>query len=878
MAGHDEVAEFFRRFRSYAEEAARRHFSRDSGWNPRQKDVADALSVNESTITHWFKGERFPRQRLVASVLKLTQAGEQEKTQFLHMAREARELDRARKSGTAPHETTRCPISDEEASIAPARLDKAAEIVPDIDSEAESTLFQERGAGMAATTRTADAPQLTPAPSEGDAGIRLAHAADALARKLRAQWDEEAASRGLDIPPPIPVRWNRTHRPLTGPVSVAVGDRDQPGRLRFPPLPGASEATTERLDCGGLGELYAAYAGLGSGRIVLMGPYGSGKTATAILLLLDALDYRVRLSPGEAASTPVPVLVSAREWDPRRQSLPGWFARQLSTDYDFLQSPEYGPDAAGELVRTGRVSLLLDDFDQMDPSRQVEALRHINRLPRTFRLVVLARTDAFAAAVQAETLHLHGALALELAPVGPDQAIRYLQNHQPFPLADGDPRKKLVDQLQHHPDAPVSRALDTPLNLTLIREDLHATGQLLEPGRFAAREDAEEYLLSRVVPAAYGPNHPPGPPAEQARRWLSFLAVKMSRNDLAWWRMHHWMPMWERCVFNTLAGLILTSCLGALIFGPLGHYAVRGQSGALFGAVYGAGMGALFGLLATLVSELRDPHPRWTARLRSVVQGAPERARRRPFAVNPAVALTILLVVTMAVGNQNSYAFGLLAGIVAACTTGYAATRIRPTSSAGSWWRRFQPGWTDLLAAATVGLPIGLAYGLTKTTLHGAFTGVITGFAFGLMVSVIRPVADADSPPTPDMVWRNSRSRALMIGLTAAIPISLVLGFQNGRTNGLLAGVIAAAGFGLVIALGTIAAVSDLWRTSLVFAQLWLRGLFPLRGMRFLNDARDRHVLRTAGPKFQFKHDRLRTALTSEQQRSQDLPEPDSHR
>ncbi|MEU6730034.1 hypothetical protein ABZ917_40545 [Nonomuraea wenchangensis] len=160
------------------------------------------------------------------------------------------------------------------------------------------------------------------------------------------------------------------------------------------------------------------------------------------------------------------------------------------------------------------------------------------------------------------------------------------------------------------------------------------------------------------------------------------------------------------------------------------------------------------------------------------------------------------MVVTMAVRNpSSSLLFGLAAGIVAAATVGPAATRIRPTSSTGSWWSRLRPGGGDLLAAATTGVPIGLAYGVTKTPLHGAVAGLIEAFGFGLMVSVARPIADIDTPPTPGMRWRLDRQRALMVACSAAIPISVALGFQNDRTHGLLAGIVAAAGSGIMITL-----------------------------------------------------------------------------
>ncbi|MEU4829591.1 hypothetical protein [Streptosporangium sp. NPDC023615] len=706
--------------------------------------------------------------------------------------------------------------------------------------------------------------------SEDEDRVRLAKAANALARRLRAQWEDEAADRGLDNPPPIPPRWVRTSRPVAGRLRVAL---DDPRRPRFTPLPGTRQATAQAVEGGGLAELFDLYAGLGSGRIVVMGHYGTGKSATAILLLLEALDHRVRLTLPQAMNTPVPVLLNACDWDPRRHGLGDWFARQLATAYTFLASPEYGPDAAGELVRHGMVSLLLDGFDEMDRSRQVQALRHINRQRRSFRLLVLARTDDFATAVRDRTGPLHGAAAVELLPVAGEQAIRYLQDHRPDPPVHDDPVNQLVDRLRRHPDDPVSRALDTPLTLTLLREDPHAAAGLLQPGRFTTREQAEDYLLDRVVLTAYPP-HRPGPSAEQARGWLGFLATRMGRGDLAWWRMHHWAPMWERCLINALAGTLLTSGIGAVVFGPIGRYAVAGNTGTTFGVWYGALMGGCFGLLAGLISELRDPRPDWTDRLGTAFGGRPARLlRRRPRpAFNAAVGLTILMVVTMAVGNQSTYSYGLVAGIVAAAAAGHAATRVRPTSGTGSRWSRPRPGGVDLLAAATIGGPIGLAYGLSKTPPHGTFAGLITAFGFGLMVSLARPIADIDTPPTPGTRRRLDRRRALLVACSTAIPIGVALGFQNGRTHGLSAGIVAAVGFGVMIALGSIAAISDIWRTGLLFAQLRMRRLFPLRGMWFLEDARRRHVLRTAGASYQFRHDRLRAALADDRQRSDPPP------
>ncbi|MGC5010661.1 hypothetical protein ACLQ2R_07850 [Streptosporangium sp. DT93] len=873
----------------------RRQVHRDGDGKPLDIDLAKALNLSPSTVGHWRKERHFPRETLISSVLVRAglDLGHSEHTAFLDVARRARHAWKMREEATIgssravpaearAHDTVNAPIRGTGtrgiSAPIPDRSDETVDMAHDMEEELKPRPSEKKSPEMATFPSPLIQEQCRPDPdgialsetaTEGEDRVRAAKAANALARKLRAQWEDEAADRGLDNPPPIPPRWVRTSRPVASRLRVAL---DDPRRPRFTPLPGTRPATAQAVEGGELAGLFDLYAGLGSGRIVVMGHSGTGKSATAILLLLEALDHRVRLPLPQAMSTPVPVLLNACDWDPRRHGLGDWFARQLATAYDFLASPEYGPDAAGELVRHGMVSLLLDGFDEMDRPRQVQALQHINRQRRSFRLLVLARTDDFTTAVQAQTRPLHGAAAVELLPVTGEQAIRYLQDHRPDPPARDDPMNQLIDRLRRHPDDPVSRALDTPLTLTLLREDPHAAAGLLQPGRFTTREQAEDHLLDRVVLTAYPP-HRSGPSAEQAREWLGFLATRMGRGDLAWWRMHHWAPMWERCLINALAGTLLMSGISAVVFGPIGRYTVAGNTGTAFGVWYGALMGGCFGLLAGLVSELRDPRSDWTDRLCAAFGRRPARLlRRRPRpAFNTAVGLAIFMVVTMAVGNQSAYSCGLFAGVVAAAAAGHAATRVRPTSSTGSWWSRMRPGGVDLLAAATIGGPIGLAYGVSKTPPHGTFAGLIAAFGFGLMVSVARPIADIDTPPTPGRRWRLDRRRALLVACSAAIPIGLALGFQNGRTHGLPAGIVTAAGFGIMIALGSVAAISDIWRTGLLFAQLRMRRLFPLRGMRFLEDARRRHVLRTAGARYQFKHDRLRATLADDRPRS-DLP------
>ena len=66
----------------------------------------------------------------------------------------------------------------------------------------------------------------------------------------------------------------------------------------------------------------------------------------------------------------------------------------------------------------------------------------------------------------------------------------------------------------------------------------------------------------------------------------------------------------------------------------------------------------------------------------------------------------------------------------------------------------------------------------------------------------------------------------------------------------------------VAVMLGLIA--SKTWPVSLTFVQLAPRWHTPVRLMRFLEDAHERGVLRTAGPVYQFRHARLQDRLAEQ--------------
>jgi hypothetical protein len=99
---------------------------------------------------------------------------------------------------------------------------------------------------------------------------------------------------------------------------------------------------------------------------------------------------------------------------------------------------------------------------------------------------------------------------------------------------------------------------------------------------------------------------------------------------------------------------------------------------------------------------------------------------------------------------------------------------------------------------------------------------------------------------------------SLAFGIIAGILAATPAGFgPAGAMAGLAAGLAVAAGTWLAAAL----VLPLSWPVSLAFAQLAARGPTPARLMRFLEDARDRNVLRAIGPVYQFRHARLQDRL-----------------
>ncbi len=656
------------------------------------------------------------------------------------------------------------------------------------------------------------------------AGGELDRAADLLAVAVRTQWERAAGERGLAAEP-IPVSWSRPSLALAGPVTAAAASR------RFAALPGLAPAREAQLATGQIDDLHAVYGGLRSGRLVIAGAPGSGKTSAAVLLVLAALHHRDRVHAEDRDKVPVPVLFTAQDWDPRREPVTQWLARRLQQTYPLFAGRE-GVATAARLVEAGKLAAILDGLDEIAEELRPVALRALDEA--SFRVVVLSRTAEMASAVSQRGV-LQGAAAVELHVVGPATAVRYLERVQLDPPPEG--WRDLINRIRASPAGPLAEALNNPLALTLIRDtyqsgddargllDLCDTIQQTMSGAQAA-EEITGHLLDRVLPAAYAPRPGQPPPhydLRTAQKALVKIAARMNQDgtrDLSWWQLPRWAPRAPRIIVGGLMAWLLAGLVVGLVFGFITGFG---------NAIYA---GLTFGLLAGVAAGIAargtgDP----PARLGRI--GRPR--LRRMFTKS-----------TVIFGLMSWLAFALVLGLVLGLVN----------------WIQF----TDLGS----GLASELEGSLVQGLLYGGVFGLVSALAVGLASAFADP--DSTRSPSPATSWHDDRRHSVMIGLTVGLVIGLAVGtaiglvsglkegIRSGFTDGALAGLLL---FGLIAGIVAGIGISRAWPATLVAAQLAMRWHIPLRLMNFLDDAHQRNVLRTVGPVYQFRHARLQDRLAA---------------
>jgi GTPase SAR1 family protein len=667
---------------------------------------------------------------------------------------------------------------------------------------------------------------------------KLAKLADELADAVADHWRFEEERRKIQDPVPLPVRWET--------ADEAVMDHWANICL----APTGEKADPLYLD-GGLDEIAEVYRRIPSGRLVVLGRAGSGKTILSLRFVLDLLETR---TPGE----PVPQIFSVGSWNPAIDSLKDWLSGQLIRDQPGLATVgANGETLAAALVGKGLILPVLDGFDEIADALHLAALWELSAT--TLALVLTSRTKEYAAAV-AGTRGLTRAAAVELNDLTLDGMTDYLLRSS---SRNAMPEwHHVLTELRRNPDIPASAnltsVLNTPLMVALARavysesdrnrrdDPQHRPEMLLDTDRFSTSQGLEDHLLGSFIPSVYRPR-PGDPPAnrpqswspERAQRWLGYLAAHLDRlgtRDLAWWELGRSVPRSVRtivCGFLSGLSFAVVTAVGNLPIDLLGtshglSFAVR--RGIVVGLLHGLVAGLLFGLMYRIAdgNEALKPSP-----VRIRLFGGPRQLGARYVARITSGVL---------VGSGFALALALV----------------------------------DRILVSRLGLDDGLGgeSGLGPMIQFMATIGLAAGLVFGIMAWLEAPI-DVSAAVSPTDLLKSNRANVITNFFVWAVVLGSVAGLVNGFTDGLVSagkvdwlsrGIEVGLVFGIEGAFGAgigYGLCLTAWGQWVAIARIWLplTGRLPWRLVAFLDDACQRGALRRAGAVYQFRHARLQDHL-----------------
>ncbi|ODA69344.1 NACHT domain protein [Streptomyces sp. AVP053U2] len=368
---------------------------------------------------------------------------------------------------------------------------------------------------------TVNPPVDPPSRTTGEAD--LVRAADDLASAVTRQWREEAALRRLNDPYPLPVRWRSADPELMEPWRSLL--RLATTGIGWAPASPSGWASGPEALSGGGGELVGVLTRVPTGRLVVLGEPGSGKTVLLVRLVLDLL---VRRRPGG----PVPVLVPLASWDPDREELDLWLEQRLGIDYPWLGDPgRTGASRGRELLDAGCIMLVLDGLDEIPDGVRRRAIARINDtlgLHPDLGMVLSSRSAPFAATVRPRSgpeVRVIGAAGVEVEPLDLDTVASYLRDSAGGPTNEARRQKVFAALAAGHDPHPLAQLLTTPLMAYLARvaydpppdagEDIgYASGpegRPSDPAQDSAYVPAQDCERD---PAPDGHHAPAGHPAE----------------------------------------------------------------------------------------------------------------------------------------------------------------------------------------------------------------------------------------------------------------------------------------------------------------------------------------------------------------------------
>lgn len=560
----------------------------------------------------------------------------------------------------------------------------------------------------------------------------------------------------------------------------------------------AAQEDVAEAELAGVEDLVEEFLKISSRRLVIMGPPGIGKTSLALLLTVGLV--RKRRAEGTGF---VPVKLSVAGWDPEREDLLSWMEGQLVQQFSFLKSAKYERDMPRRLLETKHVLPVLDGLDEMrvngvDTQRQ--AFEEINRVIDSLcGIVVTCRDVEYRRGVHSAGL-IRAASVVRLQRLRLDDVIDYLRRN----TEGGERWERLFAGLRAAPDSPLARALDTPLMVSLLRDVYKRPStrptELLDRDRFPTEDALRRHLAGALV----GVKFPLLGRRPRRGEWdgadaRRWLAfLAAGMQDREMTDIAWWrLPELGGGRYRFFAG-----ALAAVITGATAWLTAWGVARMLWG--WGWGMAVAFSAAAVfgIPMGIRAAHNLPTP---SEMQFT----GRKRLSVMVQGGLFAALVGGLCGFLAGGFGRAAAVGAIIAVPVSLAYAGAQPDTTV----RAATPRTLFRRDAMVVGI-FSAAYGASSALAGGLLVGPVFGAALGVCC-------------------------ALCGGLLYGLPWWFALGSKH--SSGLVAS-------------------AHLWLFALLQA---LRGKcpWPWRLMAFLEEARNRDVLRQVGPVYQFRHAYLREVL-----------------
>jgi len=735
--------------------------------------------------------------------------------------------------------------------------------------------------------------------------------ADELADAVRSTWLFETERWKVQDPYPLPVGWVPASQDLlyswAAIVRLAQGwpTDSWPGADTWAPGFGGL--------AGGNDDLAAVLSRVPTGRMVVLGKPGAGKTILLIRTVLRWVDGR---GPGQ----PVRFLLPRASWNRGEQDLMSWMAEWMATTWAPLARPlEPGSSrsVARALLETGLITPVLDGLDEIATELRTPAITALNHAMGHVRgLILSCRTDAYETAVRPAPgveYPLAGAAGIELTPLSAEDVAEYLKESAGGPVG-GARWAPVLAAMRAVPPPPVAEVLTSPLMAALARaiynpppEEVLTTGRpdpadLLDEHAFPAKENIENHLYDQFIPACYLPHLNPEHAsrrfrwtAGQAKGWLTYLArylenpdPELRTTDFLWWRLDevlrpHRVTLALCAIFGLVAAIGYPwQGLGLGILAGIGtgmiarRWLPARKDGIARGLTGGLAGGVLASLLMLPIYNL-GPHHRLASWLIAAGLGigiavAPV-GRLRPGITAGFIGTVVNIWYEHAASAQSlRLAVGpglhVLNGLGAAVAFYLCVELLGREAPA----RRMRWSWLWCGCGAIIGAAVGLTIGIEHGLTVGLASGLSLMVAAALTGLVGEPiVTNLDSTADPVTVMRHDRASFLASWLTVGTALGAGTGLQyaygaslTGQPNGLAASIGLGITNFLVPAIG-FAFIQATWgRYTAARMLLALSGRLPWRLTAFLQDAAvNRGVLRQFGAVYQFRHVELQRRLAA---------------